>query len=73
MFYIICAFFIVLEEKSMILLYFLKQTSYEGMDRVTVGNPVVTTHKRYFWPPPLWQTIWAGEPIALIQQVQTPE
>ena len=39
----------------------------------TVGNPVVTTHKRYFGPPPFWQTIWAGEPFALFRPVQTPE
>ena len=42
-------------------------------NRATVGNPVVTTHKRYFGPPPFWQTIWAGENTALFWQVQTPE
>ena len=43
------------------------------MNTPTVGNPVVTTHKRYSGPSPLWQTIWAGLSIALIGQVQTPE
>ena len=42
-------------------------------DLITVGNPVVTTHKRYSGPSPLWQTIWAGLSIALVGQVQTPE
>ena len=44
-----------------------------GYIQVTVGNPVVTTHKRYSGPSPLWQTIWAGLSTALVGQVQTPE
>ena len=44
-------------------------TSIMGTLGPTVGNPVVTTHKRYFGPPPFWQIIWAGLNTALFWQV----